>query len=123
MTDGPVALAQAFVAMEKAGPARVHGYGDGDPPAIDGYTVGVAHMSEPPPHGGERHVDGDELLYLVSGRISVLLEEPAGERVVDVSPGEAFIVPQGLWHRLLVHEPCHLVFITPGPTNEHRPSR
>jgi mannose-6-phosphate isomerase-like protein (cupin superfamily) len=117
---GVVSLSEAFVGLERSGRARVFSYGDGAPPSVDGHTVGAARMNESPPHDGERHPDGDELLYLVAGRITVVLEEPTGDRHVGVAPGEAMIVPQGVWHRVLVDEPCHLVYVTPGPHEEHR---
>ena len=34
---------------------------------VDGATFGVATMHENSPHDGERHPDGDEVLYLISG--------------------------------------------------------
>jgi mannose-6-phosphate isomerase-like protein (cupin superfamily) len=60
----------------------------------------------------ERHPNGDELLCVVSGRIDVVLEEPSGERVIPLEPLSALIVPQGVWHRLLVKEPAVLVGVT-----------
>jgi len=30
--------------------------------AVDGYQIGRARLSKAPPHDGERHPDGDELL-------------------------------------------------------------
>jgi mannose-6-phosphate isomerase-like protein (cupin superfamily) len=60
----------------------------------------------------ERHPNGDELLCVVSGQIDVVLEEPSGERIVPLEPLTGFIVPQGVWHRLLVKEPAVLVGVT-----------
>ena len=97
------------------------------PVRVDGYTVGVVRrMEEPPPHRGEMHPDGDELLYFVSGRVRVVLDDGdqahvGVERRVEVGAGEAFIVPRGVWHRLEVIEPAHLVHVTPGPGSGHRP--
>jgi mannose-6-phosphate isomerase-like protein (cupin superfamily) len=69
----------------------------------------------------EIHPSGDEFLYLLSGRMACILEESHGERVVELRAGEACIVPQGVWHRLLVHEPGDLLFITPDEGTAHRP--
>jgi mannose-6-phosphate isomerase-like protein (cupin superfamily) len=77
-------------------------------------------MSEPAPHDGELHPDADELLIVVSGRITVLLEEPEGERRAEVLPGQGFVVPRGVWHRVLIDEPTQLIAMTPGPRGEHR---
>ena len=100
---------------------------DGRPIRVDGYTVGVVScMERPPPHRGEMHPDGDELLYFVSGRVRVVLDDGDQDHVgaetrYDVGAGEAFIVPRGVWHRLEVIEPAHLVHVTPGPGSGHRP--
>ena len=101
---------------------------EGRPVRVDGYTVGVVpHMEHPPPHRGEMHPDGDELLYFVSGRVRVVLDDGDQDRVGaetrhEVGPGEAFVVPRGVWHRIEVLEPAHLVHVTPGPGSGHRPA-
>jgi mannose-6-phosphate isomerase-like protein (cupin superfamily) len=78
-------------------------------------------MRRNPPHAGEVHPDGDEILYLISGGVDVILEEADGDRTVSVKPGQAVVVPQGVWHRVELREPSHLLFITPGPGGAHRP--
>jgi len=92
-----------------------------DPPVpVDGMTFGVASMSENSPHGGEMHPDGDEVLYLISGRIRVVfLDDPLDD--VDVLPGGGLVVPKGMWHRVDIIEPSEIVYLTPGPNNEFRP--
>ncbi len=92
-----------------------------DPPIpIEGFTFGVATMSENSPHNGEMHADGDEVLYLISGRLKVVfLDSP--EEDVDVRPGDGLIVPKGMWHRVDIIEPSQIVYLTPGPNNDFRP--
>jgi mannose-6-phosphate isomerase-like protein (cupin superfamily) len=71
----------------------------------------------------ERHPTGDELAYVVSGAVDLLLEDDRGrgERAVRLGAGDAGIVPAGSWHRLAVREPCTVLFITPVPgATEHR---
>ena len=91
-----------------------------DPPVpFEGMTFGVATMTENSPHGGERHPDGDEVLYLVSGRIRIVfIEDPIDD--IDVLPGQGIVVPKGLWHRVDILEPSRIVYMTPGPNNEFR---
>jgi mannose-6-phosphate isomerase-like protein (cupin superfamily) len=92
-----------------------------DPPIpVDGVTIGVASMTENAPHNGEMHPDGDEVLYLISGRVKVILETvPVQE--LDMSPGDGLIVPKGVWHRVDILEPSKIVYVTPGSNNEFRP--
>lgn len=88
--------------------------------AVDGATFGIATMSENSPHGGEMHPDGDEVLYLISGRIRVVfLEDPTGD--IDVLPGSGLVVPKGMWHRVDILEPSQIAYLTPGPNNRFRP--
>jgi len=69
----------------------------------------------------ERHPSGDEILTLLSGAMTLVLEEPAGERRVDLAPGDTLVVPRGVWHRGIVRAPGRLLFITPGAATDHRP--
>ncbi len=87
---------------------------------IRGVTFGVATMSENSPHGGEMHPDGDEILYLISGRVRVVSPDDP-EEDIDVSPGDGLVVPKGMWHRVDIIEPSQIVHVTPGPNNEFRP--
>ncbi len=94
---------------------------DQPPNRIVGYTVQSSPLGGPSRHGGEMHPDGDELLYLLSGRIRVRLELEDGDRDVTVEPGQAVVVPRGIWHQIYVDEPGQLLNVTPGPGGQHRP--
>ena len=87
---------------------------------VDGLTFGVATMFENSPHGGERHPDGDEILYLVSGVARVVFIE-SNEPDVMLRAGDGLVVPKGVWHRVDIIEPCQIVYATPGPNNEYKP--
>ena len=92
-----------------------------DPPVpFSGVTFGVATMSENSPHGGEMHADGDEILYLISGRVKVVFLDD-DEEDVDVRPGDGLVIPKGAWHRVDIIEPSQIVYLTPGPNNQFRP--
>ena len=92
-----------------------------DPPVpFSGVTFGVATMSENSPHGGEMHPDGDEILYLISGKVKVVLLDSDDEDI-DVRPGDGLVVPKGTWHRVDIIEPSQIVYLTPGPNNQFRP--
>ena len=112
-TNTVIALSHAFEAS--ALPERA------DPQVpVSGAIFGIATMSENSPHGGERHPDGDEVLYLISGRVRVVFLD-SEEADVDVAPGDGLVVPQGAWHRVDILEPSQIVYLTPGPNNEYRP--
>ncbi len=86
-------------------------------------VVGAKHGAEPADFHAdewEMHPAGDELLYLLTGAIDALLDEPGGERLVSLRGGQALLVPQGVWHRLLLLEPSDLLFITPASGTRHR---
>ena len=91
-----------------------------DPPVpLDGFTFGVASMRENPPHGGELHPDGDEVLYLISGKVRVVFPEDDNADI-ELLPGNGLVVPRGVWHRVDILEPCQIVYVTPGPNNRFR---
>jgi quercetin dioxygenase-like cupin family protein len=90
----------------------------GPPERIDGMTVGIQMITEDAPHDGEMHPDGDEILYVASGRMRLSGDSDAP---IELGPGEACIVRRGEWHRLSVVEPALLVHITPGPRGAARP--
>lgn len=56
---------------------------------------------------------------VMSGKCQAVLDAPDGDQTIDLGPGDAFIVPQNTWHRVVILEPCQLVFVTPGPRSEH----
>ena len=69
----------------------------------------------------EMHPAGDELLFLASGAVTVVLDAADGERTIALGAGQACVVPAGVWHRLTVETPGRLLFVTPGKGTEHRP--
>ncbi len=97
----------------------------GAPPRIDGLTIGLHHVEGDSPHGGELHLDGDELLVVLTGALTVELTTDEGTVApVEVPAGHGCVVPRGVWHRLLVAEPTTLLHATPGPAFDVRwPSR
>ena len=119
----PIDLSCEVVGFDRSDrQARLVEQQPGRPPQrIDGFSVGAPMLTEDAPHAGEVHPDGDELLYMVSGGITVRLELPEGDRSVDVAAGEALVVPKGTWHLVTLREPGRLVHITPGPNGDHRP--
>lgn len=92
----------------------------GPPQRIDGITLGIITMTENAPHNGEVHPDGDELLYIISGRVSVRAES-APDQPLQLQAGDACIVYKNEWHKVDVLEKTQLLYLTPGPRGDHRP--
>lgn len=46
----------------------------GPPPRVDGHLPALTSPEHAPPHLGERHPDGDELILLVSGQVTVIVK-------------------------------------------------
>jgi mannose-6-phosphate isomerase-like protein (cupin superfamily) len=71
--------------------------------------------------GWERHPAGEEVVFLISGRVDVVQEIDGADHVVELRPGDAMVNPVNVWHTARVHEPGLALFITPGDGTEHRP--
>lgn len=70
----------------------------------------------------ERHPAGEELVMLLSGAATVMLEESGQERAVQLSePGAYVLVPPNVWHTVKTRVPTTILFLTPGAGTEHRP--
>jgi hypothetical protein len=85
-----------------------------------GRLVTMSRMSADWTHW-EMHPEGDEIVYQLSGATDLVLDEPQGERVVQLRGRAACIVPRGIWHRGIAHAPSELLFITRGAGTKHRP--
>jgi quercetin dioxygenase-like cupin family protein len=83
-------------------------------------TIGIVTMVGDAPHRGEVHPDGDEILYVISGRLRVTGESEPNDSI-EMGPGDACIVRRGEWHLVNVLEKTQLIHITPGPNGDHRP--
>jgi mannose-6-phosphate isomerase-like protein (cupin superfamily) len=53
------------------------------------------------------HAEEDELFFVLSGRLRLEMES----RVVDLQPGEMFVVPRGLPHNPIAHGPCEVLLV------------
>lgn len=91
----------------------------GPPETFDGLNVGVATLDRDPPHNGEIHLDGDELLYVISGSVSVTSDSNPGG-FMELGAGDGCIIQKGEWHKVHILEKTTLIHITPGPNNKHR---
>jgi mannose-6-phosphate isomerase-like protein (cupin superfamily) len=87
-------------------------------------VIGAKHGAEPADFHAEEweiHPGGDELLYLLTGALEVILDGPGRERSFGLRGGQACVIPSGVWHRLILRQPSDLLFITPAHGTRHRP--
>ncbi|MBU0726465.1 MAG: cupin domain-containing protein [Alphaproteobacteria bacterium] len=68
----------------------------------------------------ECHPQGDEIVFMLSGAIDVVLEEEAGNRTLSLAAGQSGFIPRGLWHQIVIHAPSRTLFLTAGEGTEHR---
>ncbi len=71
----------------------------------------------------ERHPAGEEVVVLLSGRVTLIQERDGRPHAAEMHAGQAVINPTGVWHTCDVHEPGRALYITPGGGTEHRPRR
>ena len=69
----------------------------------------------------EMHPEGAEILVLLEGRLTMILDGPAGEERHPMAAGATLVVPKGTWHRALIAERIRMLFITYGAGTTHRP--
>ena len=84
------------------------------------YLVAV-HAFEADWRVWEMHPNGDEVVCLLSGAATFVLEEPGGRREVALEQSGSYVmVPKGTWHTVRTKGPCRLLFITAGEGTAHR---
>jgi mannose-6-phosphate isomerase-like protein (cupin superfamily) len=91
-----------------------------NPELVDGRTLALYSVSGPDDvhyPAWEMHPEGDELLIVVSGSLSVEFRNESS--VMALPSRSACRVPAGIWHRLIVHEPSVLIAITPRLNTIH----
>ena len=70
----------------------------------------------------EVHPAGDEIVCLLSGDVTMVLDRNGVEEVVHLrDPGSFLIVPKGTWHTARTSVPTRMLFVTPGEGTQNRP--
>jgi len=119
------ALETTYLSLDGRGGVSQHEGGDafwrkiGEDPDVKGtlVTVGTGDGDWP---RWEMHPQGDEILILLEGRLTVMLEREGNSRQVDMNPGSTLVVPKGTWHRAVAQEAVRMLFVTYGPGTTHR---
>jgi len=113
LTDGPAAVPVPVDAEFWPRLAERTALHDGRLVALTRQTADWSHW--------EMHPAGDEVVYLLSGGVEMVFELAEGSRNISLQHGAGLIVPQGIWHRALVHQAGDMLFITRGAGTRHRP--
>jgi mannose-6-phosphate isomerase-like protein (cupin superfamily) len=72
-------------------------------------------------NNAEMHPAGDEIVYVLTGAIDLVLQEPGGNRTIPLESGTGHLVPRGVWHTARVRAPANVLHVTPGAGTQHRP--
>ncbi len=72
----------------------------------------------------EVHPNGDEIVCLISGCATLVLEAQDGElsSLELATPGSFALIPRGAWHTAKISQESALLFITAGEGTQHRPA-
>ena len=69
----------------------------------------------------EMHPNGDEIVMLLEGKTTLVLDIDGAENVVELNESAPYVVvPRGTWHTSRARGPCRMLFITPGEGTQHR---
>lgn len=69
----------------------------------------------------ELHPAGDEMVILLSGQVTMLLQHEHGlEQIELLRVNDFCLVPQNTWHTAKVIQPAKMLFVTPGAGTSHR---
>jgi PhnB protein len=83
---------------------------------IGNLTLGVMSYTGLTPW--ERHPDGDELLLALDGELDLTVLTDDGPVTRKLRAGEAFVCPQGLWHRQFAEKSVSMLYGTPIDNGE-----
>ena len=70
----------------------------------------------------EMHPAGDELLFMLEGSATFLLDLLDGVREVALNAGRLLVIPRGVWHTAKMSGPARLLAITAGQGTQHKPA-
>ena len=71
----------------------------------------------------EMHPNGDEIVCLLEGRVTFVLERGGREDRIELAAAGAYVlVPRGTWHTAKTSTPSRMLFIIAGEGTQHRPA-
>jgi quercetin dioxygenase-like cupin family protein len=109
-------------AAEPGGKACWDAVMSGGRPDVESGWLVTAGMHEGTWSYWEMHPEGEELVVLLSGAVTFVLDRGGEitEHRLDRA-GQLVLVPRGAWHYASADAPAHLLFVTAGRGTQHRP--
>lgn len=68
----------------------------------------------------EMHPHGEEIVYLLSGEMDLILEKDGNLQTIELRGKGSVIIPRKTWHTAKVFAPCNMLIITHGKGTEIR---
>ena len=68
----------------------------------------------------ERHPNGEEIVYLLSGALDLILEKDDARQTIELRSRGLAIVPRGTWHTAKIYETSRVLVVTLGKETQIR---
>lgn len=92
--------------------------------ALDGgvlATFPIATPADAHPESWEMHPAADEVLFMLNGALAIDYSDGTHAGTIVLRAGEGIVMPQGVWHRLVLREPGLLLALTAPKGTQSRP--
>ena len=90
--------------------------------AFRGHWLMAVHDFDEDWPSWEVHPAGDEVVALLSGAATLVLDTDDGDQSVMLTqPGSYVMVPRAVWHTARIADNARMLFVTPGEGTRNRP--
>ena len=66
------------------------------------------------------HPACDELIYLLSGSLEIILDLRCHEKIISLKPNDVATIPRSIWHTIKIYRPSHVLNISRELDTKHR---
>ena len=91
---------------------------------LDGRVLATFPITSPADahsHMWEMHPLADEVLFMLNGELRVDYFDGLHSGTLELQAGHGIVMPQGVWHRLVLREPGLLLALTAPHGTQSRP--